>query len=104
MESERIVHVVEDDASVRRSLERLLRSAGFATRAYATALACLDAAPRLTEGCLLLEVQLPEMDGLQLQERLAADGVQLPVVVLTGQADCGSRDEGGRCGFHREAV
>ena len=87
MSTERIVHIVEDDASVRRSLEWLLQSAGFATNCYATAFACLDAAPQLTEGCLLLDVQMPEMNGLQLQGRLAAVGVQLPVIVVTGQAD-----------------
>jgi two-component system, LuxR family, response regulator FixJ len=87
MASERTVHIVEDDAPVRRSLERLLQSEGFATHGYATALACLEAAPRLTEGCLLLDVQMPDMDGLQLQAQLAALGVELPVIVLTGKAD-----------------
>lgn len=78
MSTERVVHIVEDDASVRRSLQWLLQSAGFATKAYSTAFACLDAAPQLTEGCLLLDIKMPEMDGLQLQGRLAAVGVQLP--------------------------
>ena len=87
MSTERIVHIVEDDASVRRSLQWLLQSAGFATNAYATSFACLDAAPQLTEGCLLLDIQMPEMDGLQLQGRLAAVGVDLPVIVVSGQAD-----------------
>jgi two-component system response regulator FixJ len=87
MATEKVVHIVEDDAPVRRSLERLLQSGGFTTHAYSTAYACLEAAQRLTEGCLLLDVQMPDMDGLQLQARLSALDVQLPVVVLTGQAD-----------------
>jgi two-component system response regulator FixJ len=87
MATERIAHIVDDDAPVRRSLERLLQAAGFVTHAYATPFACLDAAPRLTEGCLLLDVRMPEMSGLLLQARLAAIGVLLPVIVMTGQAD-----------------
>ena len=85
--TEHIVHIVEDDAPLRRSLQWLLRSAGFATKAYATASACLDAAPQLTEGCLLLDVQMPQMDGLQLLRLLAAVGAGLPMIVVSAQAD-----------------
>ncbi|SDR63487.1 two component transcriptional regulator, LuxR family [Rhizobiales bacterium GAS113] len=87
MPIERLVHIVEDDAPVRRTLQRLLQAAGFATAAYETPFACLDAAPRLTAGCLLLDIRMPGMDGLQLQAELANIGVRLPVIVMTGHAD-----------------
>jgi two-component system response regulator FixJ len=84
---ERFVHIVDDDAPVRRSLQRLLQTAGFATAAYETPFACLDAAPRLKAGCLLLDVRMPGMDGLQLQAELIKRGVGLPIIVMTGHAD-----------------
>ena len=69
MSNERIVHIVEDDAAVRRSLERLLGSAGFSPVLYESALGFLDAVPRLSTGCVLLDVRMPEMDGLEDGER-----------------------------------
>jgi two-component system response regulator FixJ len=87
MPAERTVHVVDDDAAVRRSLERLLDAAGFAVVAYATATALLEAASRLSGGCILLDVRMPGMDGFQLLARLNELGVKLPVIVMTGQSD-----------------
>ena len=84
---ERFVHIVDDDAPVRRSLQKLLQTAGFATATYETPLACLNAAPRLKAGCLLLDVRMPGMDGLQLQAELIKRGVGLPMIVMTGHAD-----------------
>jgi len=86
MTIEHLVHIVDDDARVRRSLRQLLQAAGFTVLSYSSALACLQAAPRLS-GCLLLDLRMPGMDGLQLQQELAARGVRVPVIVLTGQAD-----------------
>ena len=87
MPPERTVHVVDDDAAVRRSLERLLSSAGFAAVSYPTPKAILEAAPGLAAGCILLDVQMPGMDGLMLQAELRARGGGLPVIVMTGQGD-----------------
>jgi two-component system response regulator FixJ len=87
MPPERTVHVVDDDAAVRRSLERLLASAGFAAVSYPTPEAILEAAPGLAAGCILLDVQMPGMDGLMLQAELRARGGGLPVIVMTGQGD-----------------
>lgn len=88
MRSERTVHIVDDDAAFCRSLERLLRSADFVPVLYETASALLDAAPRLSGGCLLLDVCIPGMDGLELQARLdQSSGLRLPVIVMTGQGD-----------------
>jgi two-component system response regulator FixJ len=87
MPPKRIVHVVDDDAGVRRSLERLLSSAGFAAVSYPTPQSILEAAPGLAAGCILLDVQMPGMDGLMLQAELRARGAGLPVIVMTGQGD-----------------
>ena len=87
MTADRTVHVVDDDAAVRRSLERLLHSASHACVSYPTPAAFLDAARELPGGCILLDVRMPGMDGLELQDRLNQLGVTLPVIVMTGQGD-----------------
>ena len=87
MSGKRIVHVVDDDAAVRRALMRLLRSEGLVAVAYETALAVLNAAPSLSSGCILLDLQMPGMDGLELLARLGELGIELPVIVVTGHGD-----------------
>lgn len=82
-----IVSIVEDDPLLARALERLLREEGWATRWFPSAedfLAGFDAA---VDGCLLLDVHLPGLDGLALQRRLNALGMPLPIVFLTGHGD-----------------
>jgi FixJ family two-component response regulator len=81
-----IVHLVEDDESSRRATSRLLNSAGYTVRAYATADEFL-ASPRLGPGCLVLDLRLPGQSGLELQQRLATADNPLPVVFLTGYGD-----------------
>jgi two-component system response regulator FixJ len=87
MESERTIHIVDDDPAVRRSLERLLYSAGFRTVLYENTRSFFDAAPVLSAGCVLLDVRMPEMDGLELQARLNRLGFPLPMIVMTGHGD-----------------
>ncbi len=84
---ERIVYIVDDDAACLGSVARIFRAAGLTAVSYDTALAFLDVAPDLTEGCLLLDVLMPEMDGLELQERLNSLGFKLPVIVMTAKGD-----------------
>ncbi|MDP3419554.1 MAG: response regulator transcription factor [Thiobacillus sp.] len=81
------VYVVDDDASVRRSLTRLLRSAGWNAEAFASAGDLLEQAPLTGPGCVLLDVNMPGMTGLELQDRMAGAGITLPVVFLTGKGD-----------------
>jgi two-component system, LuxR family, response regulator FixJ len=81
------IHIVDDDAAVRRSLQRLLSSAGHETASYDSALALLEAMPLPPDGCLLLDVRMPGMDGLELQARLNRLGFRLPVIVITGHGD-----------------
>jgi two-component system, LuxR family, response regulator FixJ len=87
MPIERTVHVVDDNADVRRSLKRLLLSAGFMPVLYATPADVIERASGLSEGCMLLDLRLPGIHGLELQARLAQMGVHLPVIVMTGQGD-----------------
>jgi two-component system response regulator FixJ len=87
MPAERTIHVVDDDAAVRSSLELLLGSMGFITVSYAAADSFLLAAPGLTDGCVLLDVKMPGVGGLEVQAMLKAIGFALPIIVITGQGD-----------------
>jgi two-component system response regulator FixJ len=87
MPDERTVHVVDDDPAFLRSMQALLDSAGFATCTYDSAPAVLDAAAQLSRGCVLLDVQMPGTNGLELQANLNELGIRLPVIVMTGQGD-----------------
>jgi two-component system response regulator FixJ len=80
------IHVVDDDAAVRDSLRMLLEASGFAVRTFASAGAFLESQPSGL-GCVLTDVRMPEIDGLVLLRRLRERGVQLPVIVMTGQGD-----------------
>jgi FixJ family two-component response regulator len=82
-----VVHVVDDDASLRAVLDSLFRSVGLACRTYESARAFLDAALADAPGCIVVDVRLPGMSGLDFQEHLAQQGVHLPVVVMTGHGD-----------------
>jgi FixJ family two-component response regulator len=82
-----LVCVVDDDASVRRGLARLLRAAGYRVQTFGSADEFLDAAHADACGCLILDVRLPGQSGLDLQERLAAQGSRLPIVFITGHGD-----------------
>jgi len=86
-ETDSTVFVVDDDAAVRRSLTRLLRSAGWNAEAFASAGDLLERAPLTGPGCVLLDVNMPGMNGLELQDRMAGAGISLPVVFLTGKGD-----------------
>jgi two-component system, LuxR family, response regulator FixJ len=82
-----LVHVVDDDEAVRDSLKLLLESAGLSVRTYDSAATFLTALPTLAAGCVLTDVRMPGLDGLELQRRLADLGVRLPVIVMTGHGD-----------------
>ena len=81
------VAIIDDDASVRRSIERMLRSNGLRVRTFASAEAFLAEADTITTGCLVLDIQLPGMSGLDLQRQLASSGIHLPVIAMSGSAN-----------------
>jgi FixJ family two-component response regulator len=82
-----VVFIVDDDASVREALELLTRLAGWQPRAFASAHEFLSDARTLGPACLVLDVSLPDLNGLELQQRMAAEGIDLPIVFITGHAD-----------------
>jgi two-component system response regulator FixJ len=81
------VFVVDDDADARDSLCALLESAGVSAEAYESAQAFLDAYQPQRSGCLIADIRMPDMDGLELQEELNRRNAGLPVIVVTGHAD-----------------
>ncbi|MBA4805720.1 MAG: response regulator [Brevundimonas sp.] len=87
MSSESVVHVVDDDAAVRNSLRFLLKASGFEAATYASGPELLAQAAELRPGCVLTDVRMPEMNGIELVRQLKARGVSHPVVVMTGHAD-----------------
>jgi two-component system response regulator FixJ len=87
MAAERVIYIVDDDPAIRRSLERLLDAVGFQVASYATPKAFLGVAGDLPVGCALLDLRMPEMDGLQVQAHLLRINPDLPVIVMTGQGD-----------------
>ena len=78
-----VVFVVDDDAGMRRGLEFLLKHAGLAVRGFASAREFLDFYQPDMRGCMLLDVRMPEISGLDLQEHLRKNGAKLPVVIVT---------------------
>jgi FixJ family two-component response regulator len=82
-----IVYVVDDDAGVRKALKRLLSAAGFEVVCYASAAEYLEEDDRSQVGCLLLDVAMPGITGLDLQEALATSGSERSIVFITGQGD-----------------
>ena len=87
MPNEGVVHVVDDDLAVRQSLSFLLASDGLPVRLHESALAFLDAMTDTSTGCIVTDVRMPGIDGIELLRRLKARGCSLPVIVMTGHAD-----------------
>jgi two-component system, LuxR family, response regulator FixJ len=81
------VFIVDDDDSVRRALERLLRSAGYRVSAFGSALDVLSEVERKAPACLIIDVRMPVVDGLELFESLRAAEIAVPVIFITGHGD-----------------
>jgi two-component system response regulator FixJ len=85
--AESIVHIIDDDEAMRDSLSYLLESTDIPVRTYESGLAFLNAITSADAGCIVTDVRMPEMSGLDLLKRLRERGVGLPVIVMTGHAD-----------------
>jgi FixJ family two-component response regulator len=84
------VHIIDDDAHLARALTRLLRSHGYGVQSYTHAAQFLARKPAPGPACVLLDLKMPEITGLELQEILAREIEDLPVIFMSGQADVGS--------------
>jgi two-component system, LuxR family, response regulator FixJ len=87
MPSEVAVHVVDDDVAVRKSLAFLLASEGLPVRLHESASAFLEGAQDVEAGCIVTDVRMPGIDGIEFLRRLKERGLALPVIVMTGHAD-----------------
>lgn len=87
MADKRMVHVVDDEEALRRSASFLLKTSGFAVTTWANGTAFLKDARHAEPGCVLLDVRMPEMDGLEVQAAMIDRGIAMPVIILTGHGD-----------------
>jgi len=87
MTDKAIVYIVDDDDAVRRSAGFMLKTSGFEVHTYASGIEFLKEVKKLDPGCVLLDVRMPDMDGLEVQQELNAHGIAMPVIVLTGHGD-----------------
>ncbi len=87
MQPEPIVYVIDDDDAVRQSLEFLLKTAGIAVRGFESAKAFLEILPRIQSGCVITDVRMPEITGIDLLRRIKESNLDIPVIVITGHGD-----------------
>jgi two-component system response regulator FixJ len=87
MVDRRVIHIVDDEDAIRRSAGFLLKTSGFAVESWHSGVAFLKEVRHAAPGCILLDMRMPEMDGLEVQQALIERGVAMPVIMLTGHAD-----------------
>ncbi len=87
MSSTEVVHIIDDDAEVLQALAFFLATAGLPVRVHASAVAFLKVLSEVQEGCIVTDIRMPQMDGLELQRQLLADNNKIPVIVMTAHGD-----------------
>jgi two-component system, LuxR family, response regulator FixJ len=87
MQPEPIVYVIDDDDAVRHSLEFLLKTAGIEVRGFESAKTFLEMLPRIKTGCIITDVRMPEITGIDLLRRVKESGLDIPVIVITGHGE-----------------
>jgi FixJ family two-component response regulator len=86
-ENEPVVFIVDDDSSVREAVDSLIRSVGFRVQSFGSAKEFLQNKPPNTPGCLVLDVRLPGLSGLDLQREMAQANIHIPIIFVTGHGD-----------------
>jgi two-component system response regulator FixJ len=86
-ENEPVVYLVDDEEAIRKSASFMLRTAGYKVRTFESGIPLLKEIKKLDPGCILLDVRMPEMDGLEIQRGLRDHGIMMPVVIMTGHGD-----------------
>ena len=87
MTEKKLVHIIDDEDAIRRAAGFMLKTSGFTVETWASGVAFLKEVRHVAEGCILLDVRMPEMDGLEVQQALIERGVTMPVIILTGHGD-----------------
>lgn len=87
MSDKPLIHVIDDEDGVRRGARFFLTTSGYAVRTWPSGIAFLKEVRHVETGCILLDIRMPEMDGLEVQQHLNERGVTMPVIVLTGHGD-----------------
>ena len=82
-----LVHLVDDDGAVRRSAGFMLKTSGYQVKSYESGVELLKSSGELSHGCILLDIRMPGMDGLEVHEALKGKGVTLPVIIMSGHGD-----------------
>lgn len=83
----RTIHIVDDEEAIRKSVSFMLKASGYAVVTYSSGAAFLRDVGYAEPGCALLDVRMPEMDGIEVQRALGERGISMPVIILTGQGD-----------------
>ena len=89
------IAIVDDDPAVLKALSRLLRSHAFRARTYESGQEFLAALPAGLPDCLIVDLQMPEMNGLELQQHLVGNGIKIPTILISAHADVALRDQTG---------
>lgn len=93
-----MIYIVDDDASVRKAMARLMKATGLSAQTFASAETFLQSVEPTASDCLLVDIQMPGMSGLELQQQLARSGIQVPVIFITAFDDDNSREQARRAG------
>ena len=87
MADKKLIHIIDDEDAVRRSVGYMLKTSGYGVEPWSSGIAFLKSVPSAEEGCILLDIRMPEIDGLAVQRILAERGVTMPIIIMTGHGD-----------------